>query len=119
MKIIFISQYFPPEMGAPSARTYELAKYWVKAGHEVSVITGFPNHPTGVLPNEYRKKLLSIERQDGIKIIRTWVYATPNKGFFKRILNYISFMVMVTYCNCTPKESSLFKDSYLSNRYIL
>ena len=50
MKILYVSQYFPPEMGAPAARVSELARHWVKAGHEVTVLTGFPNHPTGVVP---------------------------------------------------------------------
>ena len=47
VKILYVSQYFPPEMGAPSARASELAQHWARAGHEVSVLTGFPNHPTG------------------------------------------------------------------------
>ena len=47
MKILYVSQYFPPEMGAPAARVSELASHWVKAGHQVTVLTGFPNHPTG------------------------------------------------------------------------
>ncbi|MEE9568573.1 MAG: glycosyltransferase WbuB, partial [Candidatus Binatia bacterium] len=57
MKILYVSQYFPPEMGAPSARVYELSKHWVKAGHQVTVLTGFPNHPTGIVPTEYRRKM--------------------------------------------------------------
>lgn len=92
LHILFISQYFPPEMGAPSARTYELCRHWAEKGHKVTVITGFPNHPTGVIPPEYRQHFYKIEMIDGIKVIRTYVYATPNKGFFKRILSYISFM---------------------------
>jgi len=57
MKILYISQYFPPEMGAPAARAVELARHWAAAGHHVTVLTGFPNHPTGVVPLEYRGKL--------------------------------------------------------------
>ena len=48
MRILYISQYFPPEAGAPSARVHELARSWVKAGHEVTVLTAFPHHPTGI-----------------------------------------------------------------------
>ncbi len=57
MKILYVSQYFPPEMGAPSARAAELARHWAEAGHEVSVLTGFPNHPTGLVPEEWRPRL--------------------------------------------------------------
>ena len=57
MKILYISQYFPPEMGAPAARAAELARHWASAGHEVSILTGFPNHPTGVVPEEWRPRL--------------------------------------------------------------
>jgi hypothetical protein len=65
MKILFLCQYFPPEMGAPSARTYEHAKYWVQLGHEVTIVCGLPNHPDGIIPPEYRGKMLVREDWDG------------------------------------------------------
>src|SRR5713101_6526588 len=55
LKILYISQYFPPEMGAPAARVSELSRHWTQAGHQVTVLTGFPNHPDGVVRPEYRK----------------------------------------------------------------
>ena len=79
-------------MGAPSARIYELSRRWVAKGAKITVITGFPNHPTGVIPPEYSNKLFMRETKEGINIIRTYVFATPNEGFFKRILGYMSFM---------------------------
>jgi glycosyltransferase involved in cell wall biosynthesis len=91
MKILYLSQYFPPEMGAPAARVYELSREWVRLGHEVTVLTGFPNHPTGVIPPEYRGRLVQREEMAGIKVVRTPIYAAPNKGFAKRVLNYVSF----------------------------
>lgn len=91
MRITFLCQYFPPEMGAPSARTYEHARHWVALGHEVTVITGFPNHPTGIIRPEYRGQLVRREKADGIDLLRTWIYCAPNKGFFKRVLNFLSF----------------------------
>ena len=78
-------------MGAPAARTYEHARYWARLGHEVTVITGFPNHPTGIIRPEYRGYLVKREKVDGIALLRTWVYCTANKGFFKRVLNFFSF----------------------------
>jgi colanic acid biosynthesis glycosyl transferase WcaI len=93
VKILFVSQYFPPEMGAPAARVHELSTEWVKLGHEVTVLTGFPNHPTGVIPPEYRGQLVGKETVNGIKVIRTPIYAAANQGFFKRVLNYLSFSI--------------------------
>lgn len=91
MKIVYLSQYFPPEMGAPAARVSELAVRWVEAGHEVVVVTGFPNHPTGVVPEAYRGRWSAKETYRGVDVVRTFVYATPNKGILKRGLSYLSF----------------------------
>lgn len=91
MRITFLCQYFPPEMGAPSARTYEHARHWAALGHKVTVITGFPNHPTGIIRPEYRGQFIRREKVDGIDLLRTWIYCAPNKGFFKRVLNFLSF----------------------------
>lgn len=96
MKILYVSQYFPPEMGAPAARVSELARHWVKAGHEVTVLTGFPNHPTGIVPPEYRSKLRKLvcrEQKDGIDIVRTWLFPCPNRKAHERLLNYLSFVL--------------------------
>lgn len=92
MKILVISHYFPPEIGAPSARLFEMANHWVKEGHEVTVLTAFPNHPTGIIPDEYKGMKSMIEYMEGIKVIRSYVYATPNEGFVKKTLGHISFM---------------------------
>jgi glycosyltransferase involved in cell wall biosynthesis len=96
VKILYVSQYFPPEMGAPSARVYELAKHWVKAGHHVTVLTGFPNHPTGIVPAEYRRQMRRLtvrERIDGIEVVRTWLYPAPNRRPLERMAVYSSFCV--------------------------
>ena len=69
MKILYVSQYFPPEMGAPSARTYEHARHWVSLGNQVTVITGFPNHPTGIIRPEYRGYWVKRENIDGIDVL--------------------------------------------------
>lgn len=91
MKILYVSQYFPPEMGAPAARVFELSREWVRLGHQVTVLTGFPNHPTGVIPPEYRGQLLRREIVEGIQVVRVPIYAAANKGFTKRVANYLSF----------------------------
>jgi colanic acid biosynthesis glycosyl transferase WcaI len=96
MRILYVSQYFPPEMGAPAARAVELSRHWAAAGHEVTVLTGFPNHPTGVVPREYRgkfRRLVVRERIDGVNVVRTWLLPFPNRKAYERILNYSSFCV--------------------------
>ncbi len=94
MKILYVSQYFPPEMGAPAARAAELARYWVEDGHEVTVLTGFPNHPTGVVSAEYRRRfrrLVMRENLRGVNVVRTWLFPFPNRKAHERMLNYSSF----------------------------
>lgn len=94
MKILYISQYFPPEMGAPSARASELARHWADAGHEVSVLTGFPNHPTGVVPPEWRSRLRHLayhEKAGNVDVYRTWLWPLPNRKAYERMRNYASF----------------------------
>ncbi len=93
MRIALLCQYFPPELGAPSARVSELARAWTTSGHEVTVVTGMPNHPTGILPPAYRGIRFVEEAFHGVRVLRNWVYATPNEGFVKRTLNHLSFMV--------------------------
>ncbi len=93
MRILFLSDNFYPEVNAPASRTYENSKVWVKQGYSVTVITCFPNFPGGVLYRGYSNKLYSVEYIDGIRVIRVWSYITANKGFFRRILDYLSFFL--------------------------
>jgi glycosyltransferase involved in cell wall biosynthesis len=92
VRIAFLSHYFPPEVGAPSARVSELAAAWAPH-HDVTVLTGFPNHPTGRIPAEYRGRWFAEERRDGYRVFRSWLYATPNEGILRRTLGHLSFMV--------------------------
>lgn len=92
MRIVYVSQYFPPEMGAPSARVYEFARRWVRMGHEVTVITAFAQHPTGVKAPRDRWVITRRESLDGIDLVRTYIYATPNRGTVRRMLSYASFL---------------------------
>ena len=91
MRILYVSQYYPPEPGAPAARVSELAQAWSRAGHEVTVLTGLPHHPTGVVPKRYRRQIAIRERINGVEVLRTWLYATANRGKVRRSLSYASF----------------------------
>lgn len=92
MKILFFSHYFPPEVNAPASRTYENTKRWVQAGHQVTVITCAPNAPRGELFKGYRNRLRSVESVDGIRVVRVWSFIAANKGMWRRIINYLSYM---------------------------
>lgn len=93
MRILFLTDNFPPEVNAPASRTYEHAKEWVKRGCEVTVVTCFPNFPQGRVYEGYKNKLFVREYIDGIKVVRVWTYIAANKGFIKRTLDFISFSV--------------------------
>ena len=94
MNILMLSQYFYPEVGATQTRVYEFAKYLAKKGHKVTVIAEFPNHPTGIIPNEYKGKFFEREILDDFEVLRVWVLASPKKGALRRIAFYISYMSM-------------------------
>ncbi len=93
MRILYLSQYFPPEAGATQTRAYEMAKAWVQLGHRVTILTEFPNHPSGIIPPTYKGKLFERSNLEGIEVIRVWVKASPIKNFRNRMLFYITYMI--------------------------
>lgn len=92
MRILLLTQYFPPEKGAAQVRLWELAKGLRNQGNEVTVVTAFPNHPTGIIPDEYRGKLFARENMEGITVLRTCIYPVKRGRFWLRLLNYFSFV---------------------------
>ena len=92
MHILFLTDNFPPEVNAPASRTFEHCRAWVKAGHQVTVITCAPNFPKGKIFEGYRNRLWQSEELDGVRVIRVWTYIVSNEGFVKRILDYLSYM---------------------------
>jgi len=93
MKLLLLSHFYPPEMGGCAARMHGLAKWLVRFGHDVTVLTGFPNYPSGRIDPGHRWKFRYDAELDGIKLIYSWVYATPQKGKLRRLLNYFSFVL--------------------------
>jgi glycosyltransferase involved in cell wall biosynthesis len=91
MKILFLTDNFPPEYNAPATRTFEHCREWVKAGDEVTVITCFPNFPKGKIFDGYKNRWKQVELMDGIRVIRVWSFISSNEGFFKRTLDFTSF----------------------------
>lgn len=94
MRLLFLTDNFPPEVNAPATRTYEHCREWAKSGIDVTVITCVPNFPQGKVYPGYRNKFWQREVMDGIKVIRVWSYIAPNAGFSKRIIDYLSYAFM-------------------------
>ena len=92
MRVLYLSHYFFPEGNAPATRVYELCRRWVKAGHDVGVLTGAPNVPNGVVYDGYQNRLHQREEVEGVDTLRVWTYLAANKGAFRRILNYLSYL---------------------------
>ncbi len=95
MKILVLTHYYPPEVNAPASRLSEHARVWAEAGHEVSVVTCVPNHPTGRAYPGYRNRLWQEEERDGVRVIRLWTWLAANEGFLPRITNYVSYLLSV------------------------
>lgn len=91
MRFLILTQYFPPETGAAQVRLKELAKGLQRQGHEVVIVTAFPNHPSGVIPPKYRGYWSMKDEVEGLPVYRTWVYPVQRGRFWKRLLNYFSF----------------------------
>lgn len=107
MRILYLSQYFPPEAGATQTRAHEMARALVQAGHAVTMLAEFPNHPSGIIPARYRGKLFERDNLDGIEVIRVWVKASPQKTFASRMAFYLSFM-----CNAVLAGLCLARQRY-------
>lgn len=111
MKILFITDNFPPEVNAPASRTYEHCLEWTAQGIDVTVITCAPNFPRGRVYEGYRNRLYSSEIKDGIKVIRVWSYIAANAGFLKRILDYVSFAFMAFWAGLFQKTDVIIATS--------
>jgi len=93
MRVVIISQYFPPDVGGSATRAYNAAIGLRKKGCEVKVVTAFPHYPHGNISPNYRKKALKLEEMDGIKLIRVWIPSLPHNSVVNRMVMHFSFMV--------------------------
>jgi glycosyltransferase involved in cell wall biosynthesis len=93
MRILLLSQYFPPEVGSAAAKMAEMAEYLQHRGHQVEVVSQIPSYPQGVVYPDYRGAWFRQEQKNGVRIKRTWSFASPERDRFKpRLANYVSFM---------------------------
>lgn len=101
MNILHLSQYFPPEAGAVQVRAMTVARTLVELGHQVTVITEVPNHPSGIIQPAYRGRLKVTETRDGVNVIHLWVKTSPEKSFKTRLLFYLSYMAAAIIAGIT------------------
>lgn len=92
MKILILTQYYPPEIGAPQNRLHELALRLVKSGLNIEVLTALPNYPSNVIHEPYLNGKNREEIIDGIRVHRSWIYVSKSKSIRSRLLNYFSFV---------------------------
>ena len=104
MKILFFADNFAPERNAQASRVYERALYWVRWGHEVTVITCAPNFPEGKLFAGYANRWRQVEMMDGIRVVRVKTFMARNEGRLKRMLDYVSFLPVALVCAMLEKR---------------
>ncbi len=102
--ILFLTHFFPPEVTAGANRTYEHVKRWQRQGHKITVITNNPNHPNGFLHDNYENKWFHDENYNGINVLRVKTFLTPNKGTFRRTINFLVYMTMAVIASARVKN---------------
>lgn len=100
MKLIILTQYFPPEVGAPQNRLYEMAIRLQKRGVAVEILTAMPNYPSMEIHMEYKGKWYIKDEMNGINVHRAWIWAGKSKNILPRLLNYFSFVFSSFWVGC-------------------
>jgi len=104
MNILIITQHFPPERGA-TRRLFEFAQHFVRGGNRVSVLTGMPNYPDGIVPEKYRGKFFYHEDMDGVQVYRSWVLPASNSQPGKRMVGFITFLMSAIFNSFRLKDN--------------
>ena len=92
MRLLILTQYYPPEIGAPQNRLHELAIRLKNKGVQIEVLTALPNYPKMEVFKDYRDKRRREETIEGITVHRSWIYVSASKSIVARLLNYFSFV---------------------------
>ena len=112
MRFLILTQYFPPEVGAPQVRLLAMAKELQRRGHEVDVVTAMPNYPRGEVFAGYRGKWMVHEEVDGLPVTRTWIHAATGSNVSHRLLSYLSFTFSALWgCLRVPKPDFIFVEA--------
>ena len=91
MKILFLTENFPPETNAAATRVFERACYWTRWGHQVTVVTCAPNFPHGRVFEGYENRWYAVEEMAGMRVVRMKTFIAPNRGVLWRIVDFLSF----------------------------
>lgn len=93
MRILYLTQYFPPEFGAAAARAHGMTRWLARFGHEVTVVTAVPNYLLDAVPEPYRGSRWMHEAMEGVHVYRVWLYTSSRRDAWRRMANYLSFML--------------------------
>ena len=96
MRILFLTENFPPETNAAATRVYERACYWVKWGHDVTILTCAPNFPHGRLFDGYKNRWHQTEDMHGLRVVRVKTYIAVNRGTLRRTRDFASVMIILS-----------------------
>lgn len=92
MRLLILTQYFPPETGAPQNRLFQLARRLNRSGFETEVLTAMPNYPKMKIFEGYRGCFYRKEVMEGLTVHRSWIYTGSSRSILPRLMNYFSFV---------------------------
>jgi colanic acid biosynthesis glycosyl transferase WcaI len=93
MNILIFTQYYPPESVGAAIWVSDIVDDLKAGGHTVKVLTAFPNYPVGEVFEDYRGKVYQRGLEDGVEVFRSWIYQSPNRRFWPRVLSFSSFTI--------------------------
>lgn len=91
MRIVLLTQYYPPEAGAPQSRWGHLTRRLAARGHRVQVVTAMPNYPGGTTFPGWRRRLVASEEVEGVEVLRSWLYTSATRSTARQMASYGSF----------------------------
>ena len=95
MKVLIVSFYYAPEIGAAPSRITNMAEGLQKEGFDVDILTCLPNYPKGKIFDGYRGSLYKKETINSVSIYRYWIYSTVSKGSLARIMGMLFFAMAI------------------------
>jgi len=106
VKLLYLTQYYPPEIGAGAVRSNIMSKYLADDGWEVDVVCERPNYPTGILDEKYKKEWCYEENvNDNLSVHRIWAIANQRRNVLEQMLFFVSFMISsFFYVLANPKK---------------